>query len=80
MLHGSRTPTNTLALRIGALQFLAEATETMDWDVIYQFALKMREMVDHEMAPMYTMMFAHVAGQAVMFSIRVAGVDGRPIQ
>ena len=52
----------------------------MDWDVIYQFALKMRDMVDHEMAPMYTMMFAHVAGQAVMFSVRVAGVDGSPIQ
>ena len=80
MLQGSRTPTTSLALRIGALQFLAEATETMDWDVIYQFALKMREMLDHGATPMYTMMFANVAGQAVMFSIRVAGIDGRPIE
>ena len=80
MLQGSRTPTTSLVLRIGLLNFIAEATDTMDWDVIYQFALKMRDMVDHEMAPMYTMMFAHVAGQAVMFSVRVAGVDGSPIQ
>ncbi|KAL8790020.1 MAG: hypothetical protein Q9195_006569 [Heterodermia aff. obscurata] len=79
MLTGSRTPSNSVVLRIGLLNFIAEATDTMDWDVIYQFALKMREMVERETAPMYTMMFAHVAGQAVMFSVRVAGVDGSPI-
>ena len=80
MLQSSRTPTNSLVLQIGALKFIAEATDTMDWDVIYQFALKMREMVDRDMAPMYTMMFAHVAGQAVMFSIRIAGIEGAPIE
>lgn len=79
MLHGSRTPTNSLVLQIGALSFIAEATDTMEWDVIYQFVLKMREMVDRDMSPMYTTMFAHIAGQAVMFSVRVAGIDGTPI-
>ena len=80
MLQSSRTPTNSLVLQIGALKFIAEATDTMDWDVIYQFALKMKQMIDRDMAPMYTMMFAHVAGQAVMFSIRIAGSDGVPIE
>ena len=80
MLHGNRTPTKHLIIEIGALKFIAEATETMEWEVIYQFALKMRAMVDREMASMYTIMFTHVAGQAMMFSIRVAGMDGGPIQ
>ena len=80
MLQGSRTPTNSLVLRIGALQFLAEATDTMDWDVIYHFVLKMREMVELGATPLYTMMFTNVAGHALMFSIRVAGMDGRPIE
>ena len=79
MLQGSKTPTNNLVLQIGALRFIAEATDKMDWDVIYQFVLKMREMVDRDMSPMYTTMFAHIAGEAVMFSVRVAGMEGPPL-
>ena len=79
MLQGPTTPTNSLVLRIGDLQFIAESTAAMEWEVIFQFVLKMRQMVGRGSESMYTAMFAHVAGHAMMFSVRVFGYDGEPI-
>ena len=78
-LSGNTTPTNYVVLRIGDLQFIAESTAAMEWDVIFQFVIKMRDMVGLGTSSMYTAMFAHVAGHAMMFSIRVVGMDGQPI-
>ena len=79
MLQGSTTPDTSLVLRIGELQFIAESTSVMEWEVIFQFVLKMREMLGHGAESMYTAMFANVAGHAMLFSIRVPGFDGEPI-
>lgn len=79
MLQGPTTPNNAVSFPIGDLEFTAESTSVMEWDTIFQFAMKMKEMIGHGPESMYTAFFAHDAGQAMMFSIRVAGMDGEPI-